>query len=240
DRRRHRLGHLGVAPLWGRSQTAARLSQDARQADLGDRVQPFERERRAGPGGRIAGNDDAAARLPAGLSHRGRPHLCTARRAVMGLVRLRKTDKGAWTPDGVKLAYGVAKAFIAAGGSSVAVPQSPAQTSQPASADPVPPAAGCDTGSLNTAVVNHANQVAYFYCLALNRLPNPTEQWRQALAMKQGRTVAEMMASVLETPEFSKVNGREEATNAAYIAAIYRRLLGREPDGRGLSDYLSR
>ncbi|MET3792216.1 DUF4214 domain-containing protein [Aquamicrobium terrae] len=168
------------------------------------------------------------------------PYWAPSFEAVMGLVRLRKTDKGAWTPDGVKLAYGVAKAFIAAGGSSVAVPQSPAQTSQPASADPVPPAAGCDTGSLNTAVVNHANQVAYFYCLALNRLPNPTEQWRQALAMKQGRTVAEMMASVLETPEFSKVNGREEATNAAYIAAIYRRLLGREPDGRGLSDYLSR
>jgi len=147
---------------------------------------------------------------------------------VMGLVRLRKTEDGRWTPDGVKLAYGTARGFIAGGGNAEALTTAP------------PAAAGCDRKSLNSTVVNRANQVAYLYCLALHRLPTPAEQWRDSLAMKRGQGITEMLAKLMETREFRQAQPVERMTNADYIKGIYMLLLGREPDGRGLSDYLAR
>lgn len=156
------------------------------------------------------------------------PYWAPSFEAVMGLVRLRKTEDGRWTPDGVKLAYGTARGFIAGGGNAEALTTAP------------PAAAGCDRKSLNSTVVNRANQVAYLYCLALHRLPTPAEQWRDSLAMKRGQGITEMLAKLMETREFRQAQPVERMTNADYIKGIYMLLLGREPDGRGLSDYLAR
>lgn len=146
----------------------------------------------------------------------------------MGLVRLRKTDEGKWTPDGVKLAYGAAKGFIAAGGNEEIPP-------------PTRPAiAGCDRTAPDIPVANHASQAAYLYCLVLHRLPGPAEQWRASLAMKRGQDVAETLAKLMETREFRQAHPAGRMTNADYIKDIYMLLLGRAPDGRGSSDYLAR
>lgn len=154
--------------------------------------------------------------------------------AVMGLVRLRETEEGKWTTDGVKLAYSVAKGFIAAGGS--AAPPKPAA---PLS-DPPDPHARCDHNALDASVVNHANQVAYLYCLALHRLPGPAEQWRDSLAMKHGQSTTETLAALMDRLEFRQAHPVERMSSADYIKGIYLLLLGREPDGGGLSNYLAR
>lgn len=156
------------------------------------------------------------------------PYWAPSFEAVMGLVRLRKTDEGRWTPDGVKLAYGMAKGFIAAGDNAEV------------SVTALPNPAGCDRNALDASVANHANQVAYLYCLALRRLPSPTEQWRDALAMKRGQGATQTLAELMKTREFRQAHPVERMTNADYIKGIYMLLLGREPDGRGLSDYLAR
>ena len=156
------------------------------------------------------------------------PYWAPSFEATMGLVRLRKTEEGRWTPDGVKLAYGTAKGFIAGGGNAEALTTAP------------PTADGCDRKTLNSSVVNHANQLAYLYCLTLHRLPTPAEQWRDSLAMKHGQGITETLARLMETREFRQARPVERMTNADYIKGIYMLLLGREPDGRGLSDYLAR
>ncbi|MDH4989435.1 DUF4214 domain-containing protein [Aquamicrobium lusatiense] len=156
------------------------------------------------------------------------PYWAPSFEATMGLVRLRKTDEGRWTPDGVKLAYSTARGFIAAGGNA-----EPTATA-------LSPAPTCDRNALDTSVANHANQAAYLYCLALHSLPAPAEQWRVSLALKRGQSAAAALAEILETSEFRRAHPVSRMTNANYIKGIYMLLLGREPDGRGLSDYLAR
>jgi hypothetical protein len=155
------------------------------------------------------------------------PYWAPSFEAVMGLVRLRKTEEGRWTPDGVKVAYGTARGFIAGGGNAEAVTTAPAP-------------AGCDRKTLNSSVANRANQVAYLYCLALHRLPTPAEQWRDSLAMMRGQGITETLAKLMESREFWQAQPVERMTSADYIKGIYMLLLGREPDGQGLSDYLAR
>lgn len=174
------------------------------------------------------------------------PYWAPSYEAFMGLVRLKKRDDGLWTPSGQKPAYDAVKQIIAGGNAdpvspmvSTASPQLPDQTSapSPAAADATHP---CLLDAFDKSVFNHANQVAYAYCLVLRRMPSPSEQWSAVVAMKKDPSIVPTLMRMLNSVEFKTNSLPAGLGNAEYVTILYRLLLGREPDNNGLSTYVSK
>ncbi|RJT29445.1 DUF4214 domain-containing protein [Mesorhizobium waimense] len=174
------------------------------------------------------------------------PYWAPSYEAFMGLVRLKKRDDGLWAPSGQKPAYDAVKKVIADGNAdsvsptvSTTSPPLPDQTSAPslAAADTGRP---CSLDAFDKSVFNHANQIAYAYCLILHRLPSPIEQWNSVVAMKKDPSIVPTLMQILHSVEFRTDNLPAEPENVEYVTILYRLLLGRDPDNNGLSVYVSR
>lgn len=166
--------------------------------------------------------------------------------AFMGLVRLKKREDGLWAPSGRKLAYDAVKKVIANGNAGSSSPTVSMKSSPPAAQMSAPPVADagavhpCSLDALDKSAFNHANQVAYAYCLILRRMPSPAEQWREVVAMKKDPSIFPTLTKMLLSVEFRTDNQPVGLGNAQFIALLYRTLLGRAPDGQGLSAYVSK
>ncbi|WP_318528731.1 DUF4214 domain-containing protein [Mesorhizobium sp. YC-39] len=172
------------------------------------------------------------------------PYWAPSYEAFMGLVRLKKRDHGLWAPSGQKLAYDAVKKIIADGNADSSSPTVSTKATPPPGQTSVPAVAGtfhpCSLDAFDKSVFNHANQVAYAYCLILHRMPSPTEQWREVVAMKRDPSIFPTLTKLLHSVEFSTENRPVGLGNAQYVALLYRLLLGREPDNNGLSVYVSK
>lgn len=166
--------------------------------------------------------------------------------AFMGLVRLKKRGDGLWAPSGPKPAYDAVKKAIAngnAGSSSSTVARESLPPADQTSVPSVPSISAshpCSLDAFDKSVFNHANQIAYAYCLILRRMPSPAEQWRAVVAMKKDPSIAPTLTKMLLSVEFRTDNQPVGLGNAQFVTLLYRTLLGREPDGHGLSAYVSR
>ncbi|MDT3685415.1 MAG: DUF4214 domain-containing protein [Pseudorhodoplanes sp.] len=174
------------------------------------------------------------------------PYWAPSFEAVMGLVRLIKDGKGAWTPGPPKSAYHAVKDFIASGfardepsatSGTTASPKAQTLTPHPSPAARAP--ADCDLASFNRSAFSHENQVAYGYCLIMRRMPSPAEQWRYVTALKKTLAVPQMLVEMLSSDEVSGNYLPAALTNSEYVTRLYRLLLGREPDGSGFANYVS-
>ncbi|RWM99709.1 MAG: DUF4214 domain-containing protein [Mesorhizobium sp.] len=166
--------------------------------------------------------------------------------AFMGLVRLKNRGDGLWAPSGRKPAYDAVKKAIANGNAGSSSSTIARESSPPAGQTSVPPITVTDTfqpcslDAFDKSVFNHANQIAYAYCLILRRMPSPAEQWREVVAMKKDPSLSPILTKMLLSVEFRTDNQPVGLGNTQYVALLYRTLLGREPDGQGLSDYVSK
>lgn len=174
------------------------------------------------------------------------PYWGTSYEAFMGLVRLKKRGHGLWTPSGRKPAYDAVKKIIADGSAEPSSPTVPTKDSPPPDQTSVPPVADagtfhpCSLDAFDKSASNHANQVAYAYCLVLRRMPSPTEQWREVIAMKKDPAIFPLLTKLLLSVEFRTENQPVGLGNRRYVTLLYRTLLGREPDNTGLSAYVSK
>nr|WP_245319671.1 DUF4214 domain-containing protein [Mesorhizobium temperatum] len=174
------------------------------------------------------------------------PYWAPSYEAFMGLVRLKKRDNGLWAPNGQKLAYGAVKKIIADGDAGSSSPTVSTKSLPPAGQTSVPPVADagafhpCSLDAFDKSAFNHANQIAYAYCLILRRMPSPAEQWREVVAMKKDQSIFPILTKLLLSVEFRTDNQPVGLGNAQFVALLYRTLLGREPDGQGLSAYVSK
>ncbi|WP_352938544.1 DUF4214 domain-containing protein [Mesorhizobium sp. M0938] len=174
------------------------------------------------------------------------PYWAPSYEAFMGLVRLKKRDHGLWAPSGQKLAYDAVKKIIADGNAVTSSSTVSTKTPPPPDQTSVPAVVGtgtfhpCSLDAFDKSAFNHANQVAYAYCLILHRMPSPTEQWREVVAMKKDPSIFPTLTKLLHSVEFRTENRPVGLGNAQYVALLYRLLLGREPDNNGLSVYVSK
>ncbi|MBZ9677677.1 DUF4214 domain-containing protein [Mesorhizobium sp. ES1-1] len=166
--------------------------------------------------------------------------------AFMGLVRLEKRGGGLWTPSGEKPAYEAVKKFIAEGDLDFTLPTttatSPALVDQTSAPSPeiVRAIHPCSPDDIDKSSFNHANQVAYAYCLLLHRMPSPVEQWNQIVALKTDPSISSTLLMIMNSAEFKTGNLPAGLGNVKYITVLYRVLLGRDPDNNGLDSYVGR
>lgn len=174
------------------------------------------------------------------------PYWAPSYEAFMGLVRLKKRGEGLWAPSGRKPAYDAVKRTIANGNAGSSSSMAATESLPPADQMSVPRVPGigafhpCSLDAFDKSVFNHANQIAYAYCLVLRRMPSPAEQWREVIAMKKDPSIVPLLTKMLLSVEFRTDNQPVGLGNAQYVALLYRTLLGREPDGQGLSAYVSK
>ncbi|WP_292484022.1 DUF4214 domain-containing protein [Mesorhizobium sp.] len=174
------------------------------------------------------------------------PYWAPSYEAFMGLVRLKTRGDGLWAPSGRKPAYDAVKKAIANGNAGSSSSTVARDSLPPADQTSVPPVAGigafhpCSLDAFDKSVFNHANQIAYAYCLVLRRMPSPSEQWREVIAMKKDPSIVPLLTKMLLSVEFRTDNQPVGLGNAQFVALLYRTLLGRDPDGQGLSAYVSK
>ncbi|WP_287071635.1 DUF4214 domain-containing protein [Mesorhizobium sp.] len=173
------------------------------------------------------------------------PYWAPSYEAFMGLVHLKKRGDGLWAPSGRKPAYDAVKKAIANGNAGSSSSTVARESPPPADQTSVPPVPVTDTfqpcslDAFDKSALP-ANQIAYAYCVILHRMPSPAEQWREVVAMKKDPSIFPILTKLLLSVEFRTDNQPVGLGNAQYIAILYRTLLGREPDGHGLSDYVSK
>ncbi|TIP82877.1 MAG: hypothetical protein E5X58_38345, partial [Mesorhizobium sp.] len=131
------------------------------------------------------------------------PYWAPSYEAFMGLVRLKKRGDGLWAPSGRKPAYDAVKKTIANGNAGSSSPTVSTKSLPPADHTSVPPVADagafhpCSLDAFDKSVFNHANQIAYAYCLILRRMPSPAEQWRAVVAMKKDPSIFPTLTKML-------------------------------------------
>jgi Domain of unknown function (DUF4214) len=83
-----------------------------------------------------------------------------------------------------------------------------------------------------------AEQTSAAFCHLLGRMPYPRERRMWTLALRRGdATGVDVLASLVQSPEFSTAHGLAAMDDAAYVGFVYDTLLRRQPDGGGMKDY---
>jgi len=139
--------------------------------------------------------------------------------AVMGLVRLEKSDTGAWRPGAPKPAYATVKKLIADG--DVASPRSK----------------DCHLNAYNRLDSLHSMRLSYIYCLVLERPPDGGGFQSWMATLNSGAPISRVLISMLDSDEFYTRHRLAGRDNAEIVSLMYRVLLDREPDGVGLANY---
>jgi hypothetical protein len=140
--------------------------------------------------------------------------------ASMGLVALVKDAKGNWTPGERKPAFAAVKSMIAR----------PA-----AAAGPV----DCHLNRYNRLSSPAGMVVSYSYCLVLGRPVDGQGFEDRKRALERDTPVGNVLAALLQSEELGARHRVSTMSDADYVRWLYRRLLGREPDGDGLASYTS-
>ncbi len=138
--------------------------------------------------------------------------------AVMGLVRLDKAPNGGWQPGAPKKAYHAVGRFVRG------------ETAAPAVVRNCPEAPASDGPLLR-------RQLEYSYCMLLGRQAGNTDLKVWTERRGQGIALANLWETLGASPEFAQRYRVAYLTDEEFVALVFRLLLGREPDGQGLSDY---
>jgi hypothetical protein len=80
-------------------------------------------------------------------------------------------------------------------------------------------------------------QVAYLYCLLLSREGDGGGLQDWTGKRRNGMTIAALLQAMASSPEFETRYRVAFLSDERFIALAYRLLLGRDPDGKGRSDY---
>jgi hypothetical protein len=97
----------------------------------------------------------------------------------------------------------------------------------------------CDLGGFDKEDGRPANLVSYGYCVILGHLPDDAQARKLSNAVGKGQTSADMLLALLNSDEFANAYATADLDDRLYIALLYRLLVGREPDGGGLSSFLA-
>jgi len=149
------------------------------------------------------------------------PYWAPSYEAYMGLVRMERTDAGGWKPGLAKPAYHMIKQLIRGPGAFPVVQRS-CDLHAYVQLDPIP-----------------ATQLSYGYCLVLGRKIDGGGSHGWMASMREGMTISEVLARLLESYELSSKYGLFGLSNADFVTFSYRLLLDRDPDGGGLSSYVA-
>jgi hypothetical protein len=139
--------------------------------------------------------------------------------AVMGLVRLERTDDGGWRPGAPKPAYDAVRAVLRGEEGWPSVRRNCALERM---TENRPPAEGL---------------VAYLYCLLLSREADGGGLQDWTGKRRNGMTIAALLQAMAGSPEFETRYRIAFLSDERFIVLAYRLLLGRDPDGQGRSDY---
>lgn len=146
--------------------------------------------------------------------------------AVMGLVRLERTQRS-WKPGLPKLAYYMVRQFVRSGSENFAD-----------AADRILTGRDCDIGSYDLRDSSLANQVAFSFCLMVGREADAHGAQTWIAAREKGLDAEGMLMAMLKSDEFRDRHALSYISNKEFVQQQYRLLLGREADGRGLSDFV--
>lgn len=141
--------------------------------------------------------------------------------AVMGLVRVVPNGKGGWRVGDAKPAYFAVKEQIRGGTLPIVVQRQ------------------CEPSAFDRLDATQTMQIAYAYCLALGRRPDPDGQKAWAATLRDGLTPTQMVAGMLLSDEFRSRHATFGLNSTDYVTLMYRLLLGRDPDQTGLTSYAS-
>jgi len=142
--------------------------------------------------------------------------------AVMGLVRLNKTGDGGWAPGAPKPAYDTVRTLVRDEAGMTAIQRD------------------CELGKAAADTPAAEQQVTYGYCLLLGREADGEGLRNWAGKRRQGMAPPLMLRAMMQSDEFATRYRTAFLSDAKFVTLLYRLLLGRDPDGQGLSDYVSR
>jgi hypothetical protein len=157
--------------------------------------------------------------------------------ASMGLVRLEKDDQRGWRAGEPKAAYNAMRRLIRS--TEASTPLTGGTRLGKEAPLTVPSSTGprtCELWSFDAQDRSYKNQAAYGYCLILGRSASDADLAAWVESRKTG-TSADMLKAMLDSEEFGRKTAFAEMLNSNFVISIYRLLLGRSPDGQGLSDY---
>lgn len=110
----------------------------------------------------------------------------------------------------------------------------------PTPAATIGPSRRCALSDFKPEDESPRSQVAYSYCLILGHAPSDAEAEDHANLRMQGLGTIDVLLALILSREFAEANSISKLDNRQYISLLYHVLLGRQPDGRGLTDYLER
>jgi hypothetical protein len=142
--------------------------------------------------------------------------------AVMGLVRLVPDGRGGWRTGEPKPAYHTVKEVIRG---TAAIPTVTRK---------------CDLAALERSKWDARTQVSYVYCLILDRVPDGRGFAEWVTAINQGMAPARMALLMVGSDEFRGKYATFGLSSRDFAILGYRLLLGRDPDGGGLANYVPR
>jgi hypothetical protein len=151
--------------------------------------------------------------------------------AYMGLVRLVPDGQGAWRPGAPKPAFETVRELLHGGLERAVAATQPATAVQPVRAN------ACNA-PVTTRRGTPEQQVEHGYCLVLGRSADGAGSIGYAKALAAGTTVDQFLVGLIVSEEFESAGRVGHAPQRDYVTLLYRTLLGREPDGAGLSGYV--
>ncbi len=160
--------------------------------------------------------------------------------AFMGLIYLGKTEQGGWRTEGPKPAHCIVQSLLKGKGRIVDTGGEITHT-----AGPAPALLGeasqrkCDLCLFETRQASRADRIAYSYCLLLGRSVDAGGLQSWLAELEKGMSLSEALAAMTQSSEFEQAHGVGRLGSPAYVERIYQLLLGREPDGQGLTDYVT-
>lgn len=97
----------------------------------------------------------------------------------------------------------------------------------------------CNVGVMSLPLQAERGQVIYSYCVVLGRWPDSIglRTWTQD--RRNGLTLEQFFVRLLESEEFADKYKLASLNNEQFVTLLYRLLFNRDPDGAGLSGYVS-
>jgi hypothetical protein len=144
--------------------------------------------------------------------------------AHMGLIEMKRDERGQWTVGERKPAYEAVKAHIAAGTTVAARPRELVIRRR----CELKPGPGTETAETRAVI-------AYAYCLVLGREPDGAglQGWQARIA--GGMSVEELLVELMHSPEFSERYDLPRLTTTESVTLIHRLLFGADPDVTALN-----
>ncbi|MFY0610023.1 MAG: DUF4214 domain-containing protein [Hyphomicrobiaceae bacterium] len=164
------------------------------------------------------------------------PYWAPSFEAMMGLIKLKKNNKGGWRPGEPKQAFFAFKTMIHSWNPNEIAPTQKKKRSQNRNENKRVSnikglRQGCKLSDFLQFDNTDNNQIAYSFCLVLGREPDGggLSSWRASL--KNGQTVTAMLSMMLESTEFMETFKTKSLDEAEFTEFLYRLLLDRNPDG---------